>query len=334
MPASIRSVSGAFHVVPARGPRRRRGLARLIARFVVLAALATVVAATIIVVVKSPFSSAWWSGCAGALHVTPPHLPPYWTVHPGETLTTISAKTGLTIANLRRSTRISIRARFSPARPEPLQASSQPRHKPLGPRVWTVRSGDPFGLIAAKTRINIVKLEQLNPQLKPATLQPEIVSSRAPNRRGHTDRRRTTDEVSSSLRDTRTMRPTCQEHIQPGACCPELRDSLLRLGASWTARFWATHKSAAGQTRHRPAGTSGVSGRPGASRRRAPLGTGLASLPASGSSKPVEVRWREAVRSIQHGVDRPRVRSPRPWSRRLTCPSVRASSSSSPAGLT
>ena len=33
-------------------------------------------------------------------------------------------------------------------------------------------------------------------------------------------------------------------------------------------------------------------------------------------------------------MDRPRVRSPRPWSRRLTCPSVRASSSSSPAGLT
>ena len=48
----------------------------------------------------------------------------------------------------------------------------------------------------------------------------------------------------------------------------------------------------------------------------------------------LEVRWREAVRSSHRRVDRPRVRSPRPWSWRLTCPSVRASSSSSPAGLT
>jgi len=48
----------------------------------------------------------------------------------------------------------------------------------------------------------------------------------------------------------------------------------------------------------------------------------------------LEVRWCDAVRSIEHCVDRPRVRSLRPASRRLTCPSVRASSSSSPAGLT
>jgi len=46
----------------------------------------------------------------------------------------------------------------------------------------------------------------------------------------------------------------------------------------------------------------------------------------------LQVRWREAVRSNQHGVDRPRVRSPRPASRRLTCPLVRASSSSSLSG--
>ena len=79
MPASIRSGSGAFHIAPARAPRRRRGLRRLIARFVVLAALATVVAATIIVVVKSPFSSAGRSGHAGPRHAAALHLPPYWT---------------------------------------------------------------------------------------------------------------------------------------------------------------------------------------------------------------------------------------------------------------
>lgn len=37
---------------------------------------------------------------------------------------------------------------------------------------WTVRAGESFGSIAAKTGINIDKLEELNPQLKPASLQP------------------------------------------------------------------------------------------------------------------------------------------------------------------
>jgi LysM repeat protein len=48
----------------------------------------------------------------------------------------------------------------------------KPRPKPLGPRFSTVRGGESFGSIAAKTGINIVTLEQLNPRLKPATLQP------------------------------------------------------------------------------------------------------------------------------------------------------------------
>src|SRR5205085_5893808 len=48
----------------------------------------------------------------------------------------------------------------------------KPSPKPLGPRFWTVRGGESFGSIAANTGINIVTLEQLNPQLKAATLQP------------------------------------------------------------------------------------------------------------------------------------------------------------------
>jgi LysM repeat protein len=35
-----------------------------------------------------------------------------------------------------------------------------------------VRPGESFGSIAAKTGINLAKLEQLNPRLKPTTLQP------------------------------------------------------------------------------------------------------------------------------------------------------------------
>jgi hypothetical protein len=36
---------------------------------------------------------------------------------------------------------------------------------------WLVRPGQSFGSIAASTGINIVALEQLNPNLKPAALQ-------------------------------------------------------------------------------------------------------------------------------------------------------------------
>jgi LysM repeat protein len=36
---------------------------------------------------------------------------------------------------------------------------------------WTVRPGQSFGSIAAATGISIVTLEQLNPKLKPASVQ-------------------------------------------------------------------------------------------------------------------------------------------------------------------
>ena len=103
--------------------------------------------------------------------------------------------------------------------------------------------------------------------------------------------------------------------VRPDAVGPARDDSLVRRRGCYAPGGRADDRV--------------LSGRPGALRRRAPLGTGRARLPASGSSKPVEVRWREAVRSTRHRVDRPRVRSPRRWSRRLTCPSVPASSSSS-----
>jgi hypothetical protein len=37
---------------------------------------------------------------------------------------------------------------------------------------WTVRPGQSFGSIAHATRISIVTLEQLNPKLKAASVQP------------------------------------------------------------------------------------------------------------------------------------------------------------------
>jgi LysM repeat protein len=94
-------------------------------------------------------------------------------VRPGDTYDEISAKTGLSVAQLEA---------FNPdANPLALIAGQRlnlwqhppaPRPKPPGPRFWTVRPGDSFGLIADKTGINLDTLEQLNPQLKNRTLQP------------------------------------------------------------------------------------------------------------------------------------------------------------------
>jgi LysM repeat protein len=48
----------------------------------------------------------------------------------------------------------------------------RPKQHPPGPMFWTVRAGQSYGSIAAATGINIVTLEQLNPTLKPASVQP------------------------------------------------------------------------------------------------------------------------------------------------------------------
>ena len=77
-----------------------------------------------------------------------------------------------------------------------------------------------------------------------------------------------------------------------------------------------------------------LSGKPGTLLCPAPLRTVRATFTAHGSSKPSRVRWRDAVRSAHRRACRPRVRSPRRWSRRLTCPLVLASSSSSFRWLT
>jgi LysM repeat protein len=47
-----------------------------------------------------------------------------------------------------------------------------PPPKPLGPRYWTVRSGQSFGSIAARTGHDIGSLQRLNPRLKATALQP------------------------------------------------------------------------------------------------------------------------------------------------------------------
>ena len=153
------------HYAPAPGSKVRPS------HFLAPVALAILIGAVIIVVVRVPGRSSPHSGGAKAGHVR--RLPPYWIVRPGETLTQISVKTRLTVAQLEA---------FNPqADPSALVPGERlnlwrhpprPRPKPLGPQFWTVRAGDSFGSIAAKTGVNIIKLEELNPQLTPTTLQP------------------------------------------------------------------------------------------------------------------------------------------------------------------
>jgi hypothetical protein len=87
--------------------------------------------------------------------------------------------------NCRRSTR-----RRSD-RPHPRQRLNHRRYAPqataqaTGPRFWMVRPGQSFCSIAANTAINIITLEQLNPQLNPPACNQDIASHSAaePTRR-------------------------------------------------------------------------------------------------------------------------------------------------------
>lgn len=94
-------------------------------------------------------------------------------MRPGDTLTKISDKTGLSIARLEAYNPTTDPQNLIPGQRLNLWAHPPvPRPKPPGPRFWTVKAGESFGSIAARTGISLATLEQLNPRLKPATLQP------------------------------------------------------------------------------------------------------------------------------------------------------------------
>lgn len=106
-------------------------------------------------------------------HAIGGRVPRYWTVRSGDTFTQISEKTGLTIGQLEAyNPNTDPRALIPGQRLNLWLHPPAPPPKGPGPMFWTVRAGESFGSIAAKTGINLATLEQLNPQLKPATLQP------------------------------------------------------------------------------------------------------------------------------------------------------------------
>ena len=142
-------------------------------RYLAPIVLAIAAAAVIAVVLSAPGESGRGSAGAKASHATVRTPPPYWIVRPGDTFMAITAKTGVSVAQLQA---------FNPdVDPLALVPGPGPMPVPLGPLYWTVRAGQSFGSIAADTGINIVTLEQLNPRLKPTTLWPgEQVRLRPP----------------------------------------------------------------------------------------------------------------------------------------------------------
>jgi LysM repeat protein len=136
-------------------------------------ALAGLVAAVVLVVQHAPSIVGSQSNSTKPAHAKVRKIPPYWTVHPGDTLTEIAHRTGVSVDQLEaRNPRIDPQGLFPGERLLLWRHPPKPRPKPLGPRFWTVKSGESFGSIAASTGINITKIEQLNPRLKPTTLQP------------------------------------------------------------------------------------------------------------------------------------------------------------------
>lgn len=149
---------------PDQGPSRH---------YLVPASLLALLVAVVVVIATSLGGSDPTTGGTGSKQVTARKLPTYWRVKRGQTYAQIAEKTGLTVEQLEAfnpetdpntlfpGTRIKLRAHIP-----------KPKPKPKGPRFFTVRRGQSYGSIAAKTGHSIVKLQKLNPKIKPSTLQP------------------------------------------------------------------------------------------------------------------------------------------------------------------
>jgi LysM repeat protein len=100
-------------------------------------------------------------------------LPVYWIVRPGDTYDRIAQKTGLSVGDLETFNPYTDPSTIQPGQRLKLRSKvPPPKPKPLGPKYATVRTGDSFGSIAAKTGKSIIRLQRLNPKLKPTLLQP------------------------------------------------------------------------------------------------------------------------------------------------------------------
>jgi LysM repeat protein len=170
-----RSAGANVGTIVHRAPTARRP-GRILARLLVPLLLLGVAAAIFLIVSSPPgFLGNTSAGNQAPRPVAHRRLPPYWTVRPGDTFAVIAGRTGLSVDQLQAFNPTVDALALTPGErlnlwqhpPKP----HRPRPKPLGPMFWTVRAGQSFGSIAAATKISIVTLEQLNPNLKAASVQ-------------------------------------------------------------------------------------------------------------------------------------------------------------------
>jgi LysM repeat protein len=138
-------------------------------RYVLPAGLGALVVAMLVAIA----ASLGGSDAAPAGDAVSRRLPPYWTVHRGESYSVIAEKTGLSVEQLETFNPYTNPQTIRPGQRLKLRLHPPPpRPKPKGPMFWTVRTGQSFGSISAKTGHSIDRLRRLNPRLKPTMLQP------------------------------------------------------------------------------------------------------------------------------------------------------------------
>jgi LysM repeat protein len=149
-------------------PDRRQNAVYLSAIGLVVLLLAIVVVAATTLTVADPATNG-----AQARAEKLSKLPVYWKVHTGDSYASIAQKTGLTVEQLE-----TFNPKVNPGAIVPGQRLKlrlkvpAPKPKPLGPRFHTVRTGETFASIAAKTDRSIVRLQELNRKLEANSLQP------------------------------------------------------------------------------------------------------------------------------------------------------------------
>lgn len=141
-------------------------------RYVAPAVLLVLLVTIVIVVATSLGGADHKASGTGSQSAPARKLPVYWRVKRGQTYAQIAEKTGLTVEQLEAfNPETDPNTLFPGARIKLRAHVPKPKPKPKGPRFYTVRSGQSYGSIAAKTHHSIVKLQKLNPKLKPSTLQ-------------------------------------------------------------------------------------------------------------------------------------------------------------------
>jgi LysM repeat protein len=135
--------------------------------------LPAIIAALVVAVIVAIVLSVTGAGSEPVAATPARHLPPYWTVHSGESYTEIAHKTGLTVDELETFNPYTNPAAIRPGQKLKLRLHvPPPKPRPKGPMFHTVRTGETFASIAAKTHHDVTVLQRLNPKVKASELQP------------------------------------------------------------------------------------------------------------------------------------------------------------------